>query len=414
MAEQAPIDSLIPYPGNPRRGNVDAIVESLEVNGQFQPIIVQKSTGYIVAGNHTWQAAQQLGWPTIAVRRIDVDDESAKRIVLADNRTSDLASYDEPVLLEVLDALGDLGGTGFDELDLSKLRGIVDAPLDLDLGGGDTAPGSAADNEHDGPMAGGDDEPEPEDLPVPQVEIPRVADPVRLTEAEARHIVETITNRGGVAEDAIRSMLRLPPRQRVGAKAARLGVTPPTHEVSDVERVAIGSIEPHPTNPRQGDIGAVAASIAEFGQYRPLVVQQSTGHILAGSHRWMAMRSLGMAEVDVVFVDVDDEAATRILLADNRTSDLGRYDNQALLDMLTQVGTLEATGYELDDVDELFSRVQAGETARYARIVISVPDEKFRQIVQEPWRRYDRWFNGIVDQVGSVDKAASEIVKRLQ
>ena len=50
----------------------------------------------------------------------------------------------------------------------------------------------------------------------------------------------------------------------------------------------IASVQPHPRNVRQGDVGAIATSLSTHGQYRPIVVQESTGHILAGNHTYKA------------------------------------------------------------------------------------------------------------------------------
>lgn len=120
------IDDVKPYPDNPRFGNVDAIAESLEAHGQFRPLVVQKSTGYVLAGNHTLIAAKRLEWKKIAVTYIDVDDEQAARIVLVDNRTSDLAHYDEPALAELLSSLGSFEATGYQDDDVSRLLANID------------------------------------------------------------------------------------------------------------------------------------------------------------------------------------------------------------------------------------------------------------------------------------------------
>lgn len=112
---------LEPYPGNARRGDVDAIMRSLEVNGQFQPIIYQASTKYILVGNHTYRAAQKLRWTALHAAPVDVDDETAKRIVLAANRISDLATYDLDALATLLSSVDDLDGTGFGDADLAGL-----------------------------------------------------------------------------------------------------------------------------------------------------------------------------------------------------------------------------------------------------------------------------------------------------
>ena len=108
-----PIDDVHPYEHNPRRGDLAALTESLEVNGQYRPIVANRRTGDVLAGNHTWQAAKALGWTHIAVSWVNVDDETAARIVLVDNRTNDLATYDDTALAGLLESLPDLAGTGY-------------------------------------------------------------------------------------------------------------------------------------------------------------------------------------------------------------------------------------------------------------------------------------------------------------
>ncbi len=124
--EQAPVGDLHEYPGNPRRGDIEMIAESLRANGQFRPLVVQAGTNVVLAGNHTLQAAIKLGWPTVAVTRIEVDDDAAKRIVLADNRASDAGDYDVQDLAALLSSLGDLDGSLYTEDYLSKLLGSLD------------------------------------------------------------------------------------------------------------------------------------------------------------------------------------------------------------------------------------------------------------------------------------------------
>lgn len=128
-----------------------------------------------------------------------------------------------------------------------------------------------------------------------------------------------------------------------------------------VETVAIGALSPHPRNVNQGDIGAIHQSIEVNGFWGTVVAQRSTGHILAGNHRWMAAKQSGAEEIPVAWVDVDDEAALRILLADNRTTRLGHDDPQGLADLLKELldstGTLDGTGFDPDDLDELLADI---------------------------------------------------------
>jgi site-specific DNA-methyltransferase (adenine-specific) len=103
-----PIDSLKGLPGNPRRGDVDAVAASLSRFGQRKPIVVRKDDGTIIAGNHTWQAAKKLGWSEIAVAYVGDDDVTAQAYALADNRTAELGDYDDELLKALIDSVGEV------------------------------------------------------------------------------------------------------------------------------------------------------------------------------------------------------------------------------------------------------------------------------------------------------------------
>src|SRR5215210_4791281 len=123
------IGDVRPHPKNPRLGDVSAIRDSLLSQGQYRPIVVNRD-GYILAGNHAWRAAVELGWREIAATYVDVDEQRAERILLVDNRTSDLASYDPEMLLALLEDLTDLEGTGYDHGALAELVAEV-RPVEL-------------------------------------------------------------------------------------------------------------------------------------------------------------------------------------------------------------------------------------------------------------------------------------------
>jgi hypothetical protein len=118
---------------------------------------------------------------------------------------------------------------------------------------------------------------------------------------------------------------------------------------ADHEMVGVDDLTTHPGNPRRGDLAAVKASIEVNGFYGTIVAQRSTGYVLAGNHRLMAARELGMVEVPVVWVDCDDTRARAILAADNRTSELGGFDSEALAQLLEGLrieDALVGTGYD--------------------------------------------------------------------
>lgn len=134
-----PIDEIRPHPDNPRRGNIAAIRESIRQHGMYTTVLVQASSRYIIAGRHRWEAARLEGKRDIPCLVWDVDDDTAKRVMLVDNRTTDLATYDPEQLVTLLARLDDAGGlqgTGYTDDDLQALIEALDAP-----GGHPDAPG---------------------------------------------------------------------------------------------------------------------------------------------------------------------------------------------------------------------------------------------------------------------------------
>jgi len=125
-----PIDQLTLLPGNPRRGDVEAIKASLDRFGQRYPLVVRG--GVVQAGNHRVMAAQELGWTELAV--VDADDlteDEARAFAAADNRTGDLGAYDLEELAEWLAPLDDdlLLAAGYDSDALDELLAGPDDQL---------------------------------------------------------------------------------------------------------------------------------------------------------------------------------------------------------------------------------------------------------------------------------------------
>jgi ParB-like chromosome segregation protein Spo0J len=134
-----PIENLHALPGNPRVGDIDAVAKSLERFGQRKPIVARRDDGTIIAGNHTWKAAKQLGWIEIAVAYVGDDDVTASAYALADNRTAELGSYDDEALTAMIATVSDVSielllSTGWTESEHAQLiekLGIV-KQLDVD------------------------------------------------------------------------------------------------------------------------------------------------------------------------------------------------------------------------------------------------------------------------------------------
>lgn len=123
--ESVPLNLLKPHPRNVNQGDFGAIMESVQTNGFYGTIVANKRTGHILAGNHRYAVAKQMGYDTIPVAWVDVDDEEEIRILVADNRTTRLGNDDEAALSALLAELAGtptgLTGTGFDGDDLDRM-----------------------------------------------------------------------------------------------------------------------------------------------------------------------------------------------------------------------------------------------------------------------------------------------------
>jgi hypothetical protein len=165
--ETVDVDSIHLDPGNLRKRtarNLAAIKASLKRFGQQRPILVD-ADNIVRAGNGTLLAARQLGWKTIEITRTALKGAEAVAYAIADNRSAELAEWEQTGLAETLRSLQsedfDLADVGFsdDEVDqiCEKLATELAGPLDPEpTGGGEVgkATGPAA-------VPGADPEPPP-------------------------------------------------------------------------------------------------------------------------------------------------------------------------------------------------------------------------------------------------------------
>jgi len=128
QTQRVKIDTLTLDPANVRRHpakNLDTIKASLTRFGQQRPVLVN-AKGIIIAGNGTVMAAKALGWDHINIVRTDLDGSEATAYAIADNRTAELAEWDDSALAQQLAALqiedAELAKTaGFDDKEIAAL-----------------------------------------------------------------------------------------------------------------------------------------------------------------------------------------------------------------------------------------------------------------------------------------------------
>lgn len=128
-AEYVPIATLVPWPGNPRANAkaVDKVAESIRRFGFAAPIVARLANRQVIAGHTRLLAARKLGLEQVPVRFLDLDEQQAHALSLADNRTGEIAEWNDEALAEVLRDLQaqevDIAGLGWNEKELASLLG---------------------------------------------------------------------------------------------------------------------------------------------------------------------------------------------------------------------------------------------------------------------------------------------------
>jgi DNA modification methylase len=127
----------------------------------------------------------------------------------------------------------------------------------------------------------------------------------------------------------------------------------------------VSSIRPYEHNPRHNDaaVDAVAASIRAFGFRQPLVLDEQ-GVIIVGDTRYKAALRLGLQEVPVhVAVGLTPAQVRAYRLADNQTATLAQWDDDKLVQELTQLQglsfDLNLTGFSAEDLLRLLTPAPA-------------------------------------------------------
>jgi hypothetical protein len=118
----------------------------------------------------------------------------------------------------------------------------------------------------------------------------------------------------------------------------------------------IDEVIPHAENPNNGDVEAIIKSIESNGYAVPVIASKTTGEILAGNHRYFALKQMGSEVIPVVWVDMDTVEGIRFLLDDNHTARLGHDDPGQLLkllNILNEQQVLDTSSYDPHDLEQL-------------------------------------------------------------
>lgn len=123
-------------------------------------------------------------------------------------------------------------------------------------------------------------------------------------------------------------------------------------------------------NPRDHDLGSLHISIDEFDFRKPIIINSNNNQIEAGHGRlkaliqkkqsgeklpkYITVNENGEWLVPVIEFNDDEKTQHRFALTDNRTQELGSYNEPLLLENLIELkDDLLGTGFDCDYIDEL-------------------------------------------------------------
>jgi len=119
------------------------------------------------------------------------------------------------------------------------------------------------------------------------------------------------------------------------------------------------SLKLDPNNARQHDdinLEAISKSLDRFGQQKPIVINKSNV-VIAGNGTLMAAKKLDWQEIAVVVAPETwtEAEAKAYAIADNRTHELSKWDNEQLLDTISELPDelILAAGFSQETLDEL-------------------------------------------------------------
>jgi ParB-like chromosome segregation protein Spo0J len=141
--EWLPISELKPDPRNPKRHSarqIKQIAESIKTFGYLGPLLTDRDNK-ILAGHGRLLALQRLGWAEVPLIRAEhLSPEKARAYSIADNRLTELSTWDEQLLGEILGELSAL------DLDFSlEVTGFSMGEIDLRIEPSSVPSGSGSD-----------------------------------------------------------------------------------------------------------------------------------------------------------------------------------------------------------------------------------------------------------------------------
>ena len=171
-----------------------------------------------------------------------------------------------------------------------------------------------------------------------------------------------------------------------------------------VQMVKVEDLVPWERNPRQNDAAAerLAYTIQEQGWTTPILVQRESGRIIGGHTRLKAAMKIGLTEVPVIHLDVEDRQADAIAIADNRLGEIAEWDAASLAELLQELDDggmdLVSIGYEDHELAALVDALNMATDDEWDDALGGLPDEDRAPIRQMTFTVHD-------DQHAEIERA---------
>ena len=125
-----------------------------------------------------------------------------------------------------------------------------------------------------------------------------------------------------------------------------------------IKKIKIADLIEYPNNVRihtKRNLDTIKKSLSIYGQYKPIIVQESTSYIIAGNGTYQAAKALGWDEIDCNVLNIDNDKARALSIVDNRSGDLSQMDEKNLLDFLKEFDSdlLNLSGYDDSEFEKM-------------------------------------------------------------
>ncbi|MGA8944199.1 MAG: ParB/Srx family N-terminal domain-containing protein [Thermoactinomyces sp.] len=141
-----------------------------------------------------------------------------------------------------------------------------------------------------------------------------------------------------------------------------------------IQKVPLSELKPPEKNARihpKRQIQEMIRSVRMFGQIRPLIVDEN-GVILAGNGLFEALKEMGETEADLLrLTHLTESEKKKLILTDNRIYSLGIDDNEAMMEILTELkDELDIPGFDDDFLKDLLGDLEETEQqmAEYGKL----------------------------------------------